>query len=554
MADDDIDVDDAGPGDDTLNDADGHVRIGRFQLRDFVNAATIRAATAVILGVVVVSISHRSDRAVAIIVAVALLASAVGDSVAIVRRARAHVRDKRRLRWLLIAGQIVAAAVLIANPDASVSIVAISLASVIAISGLLTWVVRRSADRWYRILGGLLRIFVAALVLVFAQSILQIVVVVIGFWWILQGVFAVIDLYATPATATGPDADRRPNIDPTDTWHAILRWLQRQERSEQGRRQLTSKIFYEGEERSSRLRRFSVLMALSTAIATFGMISNSTAVVIGAMLIAPLMTPIMGLAAALILGWPRRATASIVIVGLGVLGAVALSYVLAAWAIETPQSVLTNSQITSRVSPSLIDLLIALAAGAAGAFALSRPDVSDSLPGAAVAIALVPPIAVIGITLQAGAWQDALGALLLFITNFVGILLAGSAVFVMLGIAPLTRIRQQERLIKTSFAAVGIAFVIVLAPLAISGYLSSWSEHTKSVTEVAVGEWLDGTQGLTLGKATVDGDEIDVLLYGNGALPSTSDLASNLAASLGEDIELTIRVVPETQITEQGTP
>ena len=92
----------------------------------------------------------------------------------------------------------------------------------------------------------------------------------------------------------------------------------------------------------------------------------------------------------------------------------------------------SNAQITGRVSPRLIDLYAALASGAAGAFAMSREDIADSLPGVAISISLVPPLCVVGIGLSEGQWDASLGALLLFLTNFLSILLAGGGVLALL--------------------------------------------------------------------------------------------------------------------------
>jgi uncharacterized membrane protein len=88
----------------------------------------------------------------------------------------------------------------------------------------------------------------------------------------------------------------------------------------------------------------------------------------------------------------------------------------------------TNSQVAARVTPRLVDLVAALATGAVGSVALARPDVSDTLPGVAIAISLVPPLAVAGLTLQSGSPGQCLGALLLFATNVVAILASGIVV------------------------------------------------------------------------------------------------------------------------------
>jgi uncharacterized hydrophobic protein (TIGR00271 family) len=149
--------------------------------------------------------------------------------------------------------------------------------------------------------------------------------------------------------------------------------------------------------------------------------------VIGAMIIAPLMRPIMAITAGLVMGDLGRAGRSLWITFISMLGVIGVSWLLAEISVTTVPviSFKTNAQIVGRVSPRMIDLYAAVWSGAAAAFAMSREDVVDSLPGAAIAIALVPPLCVVGIGLAEGQWNAAGSALLLFITNFLSILLAG---------------------------------------------------------------------------------------------------------------------------------
>ncbi|MCB1403086.1 MAG: DUF389 domain-containing protein, partial [Rhodobacteraceae bacterium] len=152
-----------------------------------------------------------------------------------------------------------------------------------------------------------------------------------------------------------------------------------------------SKLFFEDDRRRLYLERFGVLLFLSAVIATMGILSDSTAAVIGAMIIAPLMTPIMAAAAAIVTGRMDRAARSLALVVAGALGVVALSWVLGTL-YSGELSFDGNSQITGRIQPRIADLAAALASGAAGAFCMSRDDIADSLPGVAIAISLVPPL------------------------------------------------------------------------------------------------------------------------------------------------------------------
>ena len=129
----------------------------------------------------------------------------------------------------------------------------------------------------------------------------------------------------------------------------------------------------------------------------------------------------------------------------------------------------TNSQIVSRSLPTVLDLVIAVAAGAAGAYALSRPDVSDALPGVAVAISLVPPLSVVGITWSQGAWDESFGALLLFATNMCAILVVGGVTFILTGVTPVRRVAENQRRIRASLAGLAALATIVVGALLLNG-------------------------------------------------------------------------------------
>ena len=188
---------------------------------------------------------------------------------------------------------------------------------------------------------------------------------------------------------------------------------------------------------------FFFLLVLSSAIATFGLLANSAPAVIGAMIIAPLMTPIMGLSYGVIhLRWSQIARSSIT-VGLGASVVVAISY-LSSSSIDIR---VTGTEMFSRAFPTLLDLGVAMAAGAAGAFVMSRESIKNSVAGVAIAVALVPPLAVVGIGLAmghsatpdiglsfrqagllAGGSDIAAGALVLFLTNLAAIIVVAGVV------------------------------------------------------------------------------------------------------------------------------
>ena len=191
--------------------------------------------------------------------------------------------------------------------------------------------------------------------------------------------------------------------------------------------QMRDQVFFEGPERRRRLSRYWLLLLLSAVIAVAGVVSDSTATVIGAMIIAPLMAPILGVVLGVVLTDGPNLRRCLLLLVAGAAAVVALSWLLG-HLVPYPVVAASNSQVAARVTPRLVDLVAALATGSVGSVALTRPDVSDTLPGVAIAISLVPPLAVAGLTLQSGSLDQCLGALLLFATNVVAILASGIVV------------------------------------------------------------------------------------------------------------------------------
>jgi uncharacterized hydrophobic protein (TIGR00271 family) len=204
-----------------------------------------------------------------------------------------------------------------------------------------------------------------------------------------------------------------------------------------------------------------VLLILSTVIATSGLLSDSAAVVIGAMLVAPMMNPVMAAASAAIMGWSRRFYASIwQVLAMG-LGALMLSALITEL---SPKIMFLPEQVLARTRPTYYDLLIALAAGSAGAYTITRKEVS-AIPGVAVAVALLPPLASAGILLTTGDYELAWRAVLLFLTNFVAMVLAGALTFIAVGVSPPEAHRQSAAFVKSKLWIFTLLSVAVCVPL-----------------------------------------------------------------------------------------
>jgi uncharacterized hydrophobic protein (TIGR00271 family) len=207
----------------------------------------------------------------------------------------------------------------------------------------------------------------------------------------------------------------------------------KQKLSSAERREILENLFiFDKTDQSPFLYRMAALLVISTIIATCGLLSNSAAVVIGAMLVAPMMRPVMAAAAAITLAWPRRFTESLVLVVLMAVFAIAIAMAITALG---PHMLSIPDQVMDRTQPTFFDLVIALAAGAGGAYTMTRKE-SSAIPGVAMAVALLPPLASAGILIMFAEFGLATKAMVLFVTNFFAMILAGSLTFMATGVTP----------------------------------------------------------------------------------------------------------------------
>jgi len=338
---------------------------------------------------------------------------------------------------------------------------------------------------------------------------------------------------------------RGSGLDPATASIADVLWdwidgsdVGRKERAEQA-----TGLYFEEPQRLTKLGTWWVMLVLSVAIATFAVLQDSTAVVIGAMLVAPLMTPILGLAGALVNGWGRRAIESATLVAAGAVVSITLAYGLAAWA-PIAISFSSNSQITSRVSPNTVDMLIALAAGAAGAFATVNARVASGIAGVAIAVALVPPLAVVGVTLNGGRFDEAGGAALLFLTNFVAIVLSAALVFVITGFARPFALRNRPRqILQTVTPFVALAGVILL-PLMLPSEGLLQTQNREREAQRTVEEWLGTDTGFVVTDVSASASLVQVVITGPGDPPAASELLDALQSDFPEPVGLELTVVP----------
>jgi uncharacterized hydrophobic protein (TIGR00271 family) len=295
-------------------------------------------------------------------------------------------------------------------------------------------------------------------------------------------------------------------------------------------------------------RDYYVLIFISAIIATLGLLQNSAAVIIGAMLVAPLMTPILSLSLGIVLGDVRTLRVAAESAIRGVLAAVGIALLLT----RIAPAVEATAEIAARTQPTLLDLFVALASGAAGAYALGRKEVAAALPGVAIAAALMPPVCTIGIGLALGQPKVAGGAALLFLTNLVAIGVAGCLIFLLLGIRPKLHQRERRVLLQQGLTLSLILLVIVAIPL---GLLLA-----RSAQEMWRGWTLESTLRSELGGAEVvqlehwmDADSLHVTATVYALeIPVREDIQAiqlRLQETLGKPVVLRLTVVPVAEFT-----
>lgn len=307
---------------------------------------------------------------------------------------------------------------------------------------------------------------------------------------------------------------------------------------------MTSSLYiFAGSEGERRASKFWVLLILSGIIASAGVLLDSTAMVIGAMIVAPLMTPILGTGFALVLADRRNVLRNGGLVMVGALAVIAIGYIMGL-ADPLPVVADTNGQVASRVSPGIIDLIAALATGFVGAFAVVRSDISDTLPGVAIAISLVPPLVVAGLTLESGASDQAFGALLLFLTNVAAIIATSTALLLIYPVRAAAAAAGQHvgKLRGRTLFAVGATVVVIAIPL-LYGTLTVIS-HNLLVRQAqpVVNDWADEA-GWFVSDVSYAQGQLKLVVVGTPPTPTEESLRSALDKAGLTDVPAAVTLV-----------
>jgi len=507
----------------------------------WLNPATIKGTVAIAGGLLILATPEASAFVIVLVVGIALIVSGATD-VWFHLKGTGIVRGRGIAEGLLSVGVGV---VLLVFPNQTLRLIAVIVGGYFVIRGIAVlvaaWRARASGTWAVEALRGLVFVALGGVLIVLPKSVFAGLIVATAAAAIIVG--GVMLVYGIQRHSD----DEMIDVDAATVSQLMTNWISSQDVGDLRREEIGEGLYFEEPARVPKLVAWWVMLLLSVAIATFAILQDSTAVVIGAMLIAPLMTPILGAAAGIVNAWQWRVVKSLILIVAGVGAAIALAWIIARW-VPALVPLDANSQVTSRVNPSLIDMLIALAAGAAGAYANVDKRVSNSIAGVAIAVALVPPLGVVGVTLEAGLLGDSLGAFLLFLTNLVSIILAASVVFLLTGFAPYRKMIEKRSEITAMLRTVVLAALIILVPLSFTaeGILRNAGRQTQAQT--IVDEWAEASPNLKVARIEVTGSEVAVLLTGAGEVPSVEDLAASLTDSFGTAASVQVEYAPTVVI------
>ncbi|ROS75294.1 putative hydrophobic protein (TIGR00341 family) [Cellulomonas sp. PhB143] len=357
---------------------------------------------------------------------------------------------------------------------------------------------------------------------------------------------------ATITPQSLPHRDEEPAVRPPEIRRRF--WGLVPDNQRRSLAELTDRLDLDSGDTRAKRSAFWAMLVLSGVIAVAGVITDSTATVIGAMIIAPLSTPILGIGLGIVTGRGRQIGRSLVYVVSGV-ALVVLIGVLAALVLPDGSDVLSNPQVTGRTSPGLLDLVAAFATGFAGSIALSRRDLGDVLPGIAIAISLVPPLGVVGVCLGEGAPALAVGALLLFTSNVVALVIASTVVFTVAGYpreAVVVRAATAEgtRRRRRTYVIIALVAVVVAVPMVantVSVVLQSlWTVQVQGAAE----RWLADTPGASVEDVTWQADQVLVSVRSPADLPDVDALQDRVDELVPLDPDVVVLHTVGERVTE----
>jgi uncharacterized hydrophobic protein (TIGR00271 family) len=298
-----------------------------------------------------------------------------------------------------------------------------------------------------------------------------------------------------------------------DAEPATKQVLGRRIMSHEQRREILNELFFEGEERMPYVKQFYSLLTIAALIAIVGLYGNSPAVVIGAMLLSPLMTPILAFAAGLVMGWPVRSGRLAIRLLFATLFVFALSY-LFPLVFRMPTNIVIPPELLARTNPNMGDLLIALSAGIAAALMLLRRETLAILPGVAISVALIPPLCVSGLLSYAQEYALAWEAFVLYATNLVGIILTAGTVLLLTGFKPRVKDLKLNLRVAAGMTMVTFFVALVAVPLGIRSINDLRDLHDRQVAISVIDDWI-GENSVEIVDVEVEDNLMQVFLLVN---------------------------------------
>ena len=298
-----------------------------------------------------------------------------------------------------------------------------------------------------------------------------------------------------------------------------------------------------------------LLVVLSCSIATFGLLTNSAAVIIGAMLVAPLMAPILGLSLASLVGEQRIFRRAVIALVEGVILATILSTLLGWLAQVLPFDILIEipQEILARTQPTPFDLGIALAGGAAAAYALAQPRLSAALPGVAIATALMPPVCTVGIGISLGNSGIVMGAFLLFFTNLAAISFAGILVFAAMGFRPIRQADNHYHIQRSLMISASLVLLTAVPLILLTLRIVEQSHQLQAVRQVVISE-LETFPDAQLVDLSLDETDstlnlrVTVRTSRQPSYQQVVDLQKVIAGHLQRTVSLQLIIIPTTKL------
>ncbi len=300
--------------------------------------------------------------------------------------------------------------------------------------------------------------------------------------------------------------------------------------------------------------RFYLLLSTSALIAAFGLIANSTAVIIGAMLVSPLMTPIIGSSLGLVIGDGRLFANSIRSVVVGTVLAIFFSALLG----FLPLALEATPEMLARVRPTLLDLFVAVLAGFAGSYAMIDERVSPALPGVAIAVAIIPPLSNTGICLSLGYYSGAFGSFMLFFANFLSIMLVASATFIAAGMTPAASLRKDKNFVRSVILGV-VGFVVVATFLTYSLVNIVQERKLKETIEYTLNEQFDKLHSTSVDNYVYDVEDGTLYILATVRSPivmtpkDIKRLQDSFESKIDMPIELIVRSMISNDISATGS-